>query len=320
MAGSPVSCASDGGYVHEAFFYRGDEEFLSGCVEFLADGLRNGEYAVVAVLPEKVRRLRAALGERADQVTFIDMAAAGRNPGRIIQLWRDLVDAAEERGLRVRGIGEPIWQGRTDEELLEAELHEALLNQAFEEEPLRLRCPYDVTTLAPEVVATARTTHPTVVQSDGARTSWSFSPATVVDTAFTEPLGEPAEVEVDRVYGVHDLVALRRVTLGVGRRHRLEAEALDALVLAVREIAANSIRHGGGTGRLRIWVDGPSLVCELRDAGHISESMVGRLRPRPESEDGRGVWLAHQLCDLVQIRSTPLGTVIRLHVAIDDAP
>ena len=28
---------------------------------------------------------------------------------------------------------------------------------------------------------------------------------------------------------------------------------------------------------------------------------------------GRGVWLANQLCDLVQIRSGAAGTVVRLH-------
>ena len=28
----------------------------------------------------------------------------------------------------------------------------------------------------------------------------------------------------------------------------------------------------------------------------------------------RGLWLANQLCDLVQIRTLPAGTVVRLHM------
>jgi hypothetical protein len=33
-------------------------------------------------------------------------------------------------------------------------------------------------------------------------------------------------------------------------------------------------------------------------------------------EGGRGVWLANQLCDLVQIRSAPRSTQVRLHITL----
>jgi anti-sigma regulatory factor (Ser/Thr protein kinase) len=84
-------------------------------------------------------------------------------------------------------------------------------------------------------------------------------------------------------------------------------------VLAVHEIAANSIRHGGGRGTLRVWRDGGSLVCEIRDRGHIRDPLVGRTRPLPNATGGRGLWIANQICDLVQIRSTAAGTVVRVH-------
>jgi hypothetical protein len=41
---------------------------------------------------------------------------------------------------------------------------------------------------------------------------------------------------------------------------------------------------------------------------------VGRTPPSPDQRAGRGLWLANQLCDLVQIRSTEAGTVVRLHM------
>lgn len=301
-------------YVHEAFLYDGVDDLVATSVDFVTQGLRQGEYAVVAVVPEKIDRMRRALGDDADLTTFVDMAEHGRNPARVIQVWRDLVAAAELRGLAVRGIGEPIWHGRTGAEIAEAHLHEALLNEAFgDRHRLHLRCPYDVSALDPDVVATARRSHPVVVQDDRRGASAAFSPAALVDLAFHDPLPPPVEVAEEIHYRADDLGRLREVVTGLAARHGMDGPSTEALRLSVSEIAGNSVRHGGGSGRLRAWTDAGSMVCELSDAGQISESMVGRLRPGPDIEGGRGVWLANQLCDLVQIRTSEQGTVVRLH-------
>ncbi|MGH3368008.1 MAG: anti-sigma factor RsbA family regulatory protein [Nocardioidaceae bacterium] len=307
------------GYLHEAFLYDGVDEFVASSVDYATEGLDEREHVVVAVLPEKIERLSTALGDRAERVTFIDMAEAGRNPARVIQVWRDIVDAAELRGARVRGIGEPIWDGRTDAEISEAQLHEALLNEAFgADQPLRLRCPYDVSKLAPEVVDTARRTHAVVDDGVTREPSALFSPDVLVGRGFTTPLAAPNAVGETVYYTVDELSALRQIVEDFARRNGARPAGAEALMLAVQEIAANTVRHGGGAGTLRAWVDGDALVCELRDSGRIEESMVGRLRPGPNREDGRGIWLANQLCDLVQIRSDGEGTVVRLHVRLPD--
>ena len=54
------------------------------------------------------------------------------------------------------------------------------------------------------------------------------------------------------------------------------------LVLAVTEVATNSVRYGGGHGALRIWRDDNSLICEVRDRGHLEYPLVGRRRPAVE--------------------------------------
>ena len=46
-------------------------------------------------------------------------------------------------------------------------------------------------------------------------------------------------------------------------------------MLAVNEIATNSIRHGGGRGTLRVWQERGSLICEVRDAGRLQRSARG---------------------------------------------
>jgi hypothetical protein len=54
----------------------------------------------------------------------------------------------------------------------------------------------------------------------------------------------------------------------------------------------------------------------VEDHGRIRIPLVGRIRPEPDADSGRGVWIANQLCDLVQIRSSAAGTVVRVHKSL----
>ena len=90
------------------------------------------------------------------------------------------------------------------------------------------------------------------------------------------------------------------------------------LVTAASELAANSVLHGGGQGVLRLWSEDDCILAEVEDQGQIKEPLVGRLRPSLAQEGGRGLWLANQLCDLVQIRSREGRTVVRLHLGVHE--
>lgn len=94
----------------------------------------------------------------------------------------------------------------------------------------------------------------------------------------------------------------------------LSTDRTNDLVLAVHEILTNSVRHGGGAGVLRIWQDEGSLVCEVEDGGAIADPLADRRKPDPNEPGRRGLWMANQLCDLVQIRVRAAGTVVRLHM------
>jgi anti-sigma regulatory factor (Ser/Thr protein kinase) len=94
----------------------------------------------------------------------------------------------------------------------------------------------------------------------------------------------------------------------------LDAVRTADLVLAADEIATNSIRHGRGIGILRVWIEDRSVICDVRDAGQLDEPLAGRSRPATDQIGGRGLWLVNQLCELVQVRSSMAGTIVRLHV------
>lgn len=90
----------------------------------------------------------------------------------------------------------------------------------------------------------------------------------------------------------------------------------DDLVLAVSEVAANTVRHARSAGTLDMWRDGPQIVCEIRDPGVIADPLAGRRRPAVGAPGGLGLWLVRQLCDQVEIDSGQDGTVVRMRMAI----
>src|SRR5246127_5761614 len=45
------------------------------------------------------------------------------------------------------------------------------------------------------------------------------------------------------------------------------------LVLAVGELAANTIRHADQGGVLAIWTAGNELICQVQDSGHIADPL-----------------------------------------------
>jgi anti-sigma regulatory factor (Ser/Thr protein kinase) len=303
------------GYRHEAFLWRGDEEFLAGTVPFIKDGVDAGQPVLAAVVPRRIDLLREVLGADSTGVEFVDMTRLGANPARIIPAWREFTDAHAATGQAVRGIGEPIWDGRRETELAECQLHEALLNMAVDlDTPLWLLCPYDAKALSQDVLAEAHRSHPVVVDGEVHRGSVAYGGAHHVATMFESDLRAVDAVASHLPFGPGQLAAVRADVHTRAASAGLSPDQSADLVLAVHEIAVNSVEHGGGGGDLRIWQDVGSLVCEVRDEGRIADPMVGRRLPAWDEDGGRGLWLANQLCDLVQIRSGEAGTTVRIHV------
>lgn len=87
-------------------------------------------------------------------------------------------------------------------------------------------------------------------------------------------------------------------------------------VIAVSELAANTVRHARSSGSLDIWQADGEVVCEIRDAGVISDPLAGSEPPPPDAGGGHGLWLVRQICDRVELHSDAGGTVIRLHMTL----
>jgi anti-sigma regulatory factor (Ser/Thr protein kinase) len=303
-------------FSHEAFLYRDLGEFLDECCGFVRDGLENDESVLVATGGERLAALRSFFGDESD-VRLADMVEVGANPARIIPVWREFLDSALADGRSVRGIGEPIWAGRSDSELAECHQHESLLNLAFGGGPAwRLLCPYDVSALPEEVIEEARANHPLLLDHGGWTSSEVYQPDRPRHALRDRPLPTPAVTPVELPFATGELGAVRELVEHHCVQAGLASEAAEDVVLCVHEIATNSLLHGGGQGLLRVWREPLALVCEVTDAGMIEDPLIGRERPSLERLGGRGLWMANQLCDLVQVRSDAAGTVVRLHVRL----
>ena len=265
------------GFRHEALLYAGEDGFVEATLPWIRDAVAADEPILVVVGAAKIARLRRELGPDAERVAFADMADVGANPARIIPAWRDFVDAHAGPGRRLRGIGEPISPQRSADELVECQRHEALLNLAFAgAEDFWLLCPYDVDALDPDVIAKAHHSHPDRGRRrraarerrlrgprDGrrARSPSSCPRRRPTPTSWPSPRAT--------------LGALRRLVSRRARDAGLAGERADDLVLAVNEVATNSIRHGGGRGVMRVWRARDTLVFEVADGGRIADPLVG---------------------------------------------
>ncbi len=310
----------DGVFRHEAILYAGQQEFVDRIGTFVREGAEAGEPVLVVVGAHKIRWLRSALADlEPDAVSYEDMADVGRNPARIIPAWRAYTDEHRSHA-RLRGVGEPIYPDRGPDELVESQRHEALLNLAFSTGPgLWLACPYDTSALPPAVIDEALRTHPLVWDRDPGRPTGAYPGLDAVVMPFDRALPDPPFPVEAVPFGPMDLHAARAYVGRAAADAGLDQVRTHDLVLAASEVVTNSVRHGGGHGTVRVWRHGEVIMCEVRDAGRFDRPLAGRVRPTPDQTSGFGLWLANQVCDLVQIRSFEDGSVVRLHMSARDA-
>ena len=300
-------------YRHEAFLWRSRADYVAGLVPFVLDGLDAGEAVLVGATLEHVGWLSEELGPRAAEVHFVDMGLLAPNPARIIPAVQELLDAHCGPGRPARGIGEPVWPGREPEEVREAQLHEALLNLAIDPDlPFWLVCPYDAARLHPEVLADAPRSHPVIATASSYAGSGSYRGRDHARALFTADLpeldGPDADVWVSEA--TLDLAA-EEVTLHAAASD-LYSDQVVTLTDVVRGLVSGSVGRGATRARLRLWDEVDELVCEVADPTVVDDFLIGRRRPADAQPDP--VWVANQVCDLVQVRSGSSGTKVRVHL------
>ena len=91
------------------------------------------------------------------------------------------------------------------------------------------------------------------------------------------------------------------------RRAGMPGDRVAEVVLAVHELAANAITHGGETGRLRVWDLAGALHCQVDD-GDPPAPGDPALASWPPELAGHGLWVVRHIADQMQIARGPRGT------------
>ncbi|MDQ7910698.1 ATP-binding protein [Phytohabitans sp. ZYX-F-186] len=109
----------------------------------------------------------------------------------------------------------------------------------------------------------------------------------------------------DALYSLRAAVAAHAADLGAGE------ELVEELVVVANELASNAVRHGGGTGRLRLWRAGDLIRCEVSDAGPgLADGEAGHEPVPVTAYGGRGLWVVRQMSDEVDVRTSPAGATV----------
>jgi anti-sigma regulatory factor (Ser/Thr protein kinase) len=299
---------------HDALFYADDDEYVAGVLDFVREGLRRDEPVLVAVPGWNLELLREALAaDEMPRVRLRDMTVAGRNPGRIIgtvlsAFVREYADS------RVRIVGEPIWGGRTDEEYPACAEHEALINVALGESPAYIQCPYDTTKLPTSVLTDATRTHPTLASPAARWMSPTYTDPGAVAASFDVPLSQaPSDAEFVVIGPDTGARSARTIVHDAGRAHGMHDDRLTDVRLVAQELAVNTLTHSpSGRGVLEVWTADDHLVVQVQDGGRITDPLAGRRAPDPR-DVGHGLFVVHQLADLVRMHREPTGTTVRVY-------
>jgi anti-sigma regulatory factor (Ser/Thr protein kinase) len=109
----------------------------------------------------------------------------------------------------------------------------------------------------------------------------------------------PAGPDLDQPFDAQGLYALRATVAAHAGRLGIAQEASERLLIVASELAANAIRHGGGRGRLLLWLADDRVYCQVSDEGPgIADASVGTEPPDPAGAGGgRGMWICRRLAE-----------------------
>jgi anti-sigma regulatory factor (Ser/Thr protein kinase) len=299
---------------HPALLHSTLEEFLAFMVPFVEGGLERKEPVVVAVGAERLESLRAEIAPRRTGIRWLDTRTWHPDPAPRLRAFHELVTDELDRGARrLRLVGEPVWPLGPPEFILEWERYESSLNEVLGPFPVTLVCTYDTSRLDPSIAASAWATHPTVRAGTSGGTSDRFvDPAEFLRSNAALP---PVPSRASWIPGPVHLVAARGFLAREALAAGLSADRVADLCTAANEAVANASAYGGGVSAIRAWGEVGRFVCQIEDAGPgISDPFAGYRPPARTATGGRGLWLARQLVDLLQIAPGLPGTTIRLHM------
>lgn len=333
MEGTRAGEGAGAGFAHTAVCYRTTAELVDVVLPFVEEGLARTEPVWVNLSAERLAALKSALGRSGSRprppraspsgpeggVHWTDTHQWHPHPARRLRAIGDLVRVQERHHpRRLRFVGECALPEGPPALVEEWERFDAVLNDALAGAPLTMVCTYDAKVLPAEVLERVQASHPTLGVTTPITNSQYVPPDQFCARArepfalrpegarYAGPKATPAEAR--------SLVrAAARPEAGDGTP--VEQAAAEDLAICATELVTNSWRAGAGRIEVWCWGQGGEAVAQVADDGPgWADPLAGYRRPQADDESGRGLWVARQLADVLQIRTDASGTVIQVRM------
>jgi len=119
---------------------------------------------------------------------------------------------------------------------------------------------------------------------------------------------------LNQAFDADTLHVLRKAVLAEARAAGMPRDRAADVMIAVHELAANTVSHGAGTGRVRMDAVAGQLYCHVSDSG--PDRAVGDAAGSGHAvsswpvEAGHGLWLVRQVADLISVVNSPGGSEV----------
>jgi anti-sigma regulatory factor (Ser/Thr protein kinase) len=290
-------------------------EFVAAVAPFVHEGIQGGERVLVTLAPDKLAWVREELGEEAAAVELLDAPDTYDRNGPMLSSLLERLSVPGDR--RTRVVAEQALATRTPDQRRAYMRYEAAANVAYRPFAASVLCPYDTAQLPDAVLRDALRTHPEVLGAHAASRREPFlDPREFVRRNSRVEAPPPDAIEL-ALEGLDDIAPIRQRIGHLAGAAGLERQEIDGLTVAVSELASNAIIHGNPPRRVWAYVKDGAFVCHVHDGGRgPDDPLVGYLVPEPTGRGGRGLWLAHQLCDIVEVATDRAGAHLTVRTVL----
>ena len=308
MTYAPASGQTE--FVHELLLHSSPAEMLAFLLPFARDGMTAQEPTLLLVRPETAETVRPLLGP-SPHLTLLPALGWSRRPAATLRAADNALAGYGPEVSRVRILSQaptvPEGQWRDWRRL------EAAVNVALGRFRAWVVCGYDRRGLTDEMIADLHATHRLVGWGDEHRNNLRYEDPFDFAAKHLDAEPDPAESSAPAAELLNPTPGIARAAVeGFARYSSLPPLEIENLVVATHETVVNSLMHGRPPVVLRLWPLSARMVVTVTDAGPgPADPLVGLIPPRLRHGPGLGLWLCHQLVDVIH-RRHPDGYTICL--------